>query len=443
MTKPKVVLVPFTYPDYPEDVVRRFIERSKDTVARIHPEVVTVDKVASIEEALRARRRILEEDADLIIALLVSWVEAPNLVACLRDFLSKPILLWSHTTYKENGVGLTLGAIPAAGVIRQTLDEMGARFRFTYGMPDSARVRSDIESAIRVAGAVGGMGRSRIGLFGYVSMGMYPGGFDHAKVRRELGPEIVHLDQYMIMKRADAVADADVADLVRSARSNWDLSSDVTEANLVRTMKVYRAIRELCTENQFDAVTVKCQYEMSREYGLAPCIPLSMLGDELPTSCEGDVPLILSQVLLGHISSGKTTSYGDVHDALDDGILLAACGFAPISQALGRPQVKAHTALYEGLMNSSPYVEGTVTLARIASDGPGYKMHIARGRATVMPPFHEIECPTYAGMRVVMDGSVDHFMQNLASQHYGIVYGDYLHDLVEFCRMKGIRAIVS
>jgi len=207
MRKPNVAMVPFTYPDYPPDVVGRFIEASKAAVAKVHTGVVVTERVASLDAALSARRQVLESDPDLVIALLASWVEAPNLVACLRDFFHKPILLWSHTSYKEDGVGITLGAIPAAGVIRQTLEEMGARFRFIYGMPGDEKIAMQIASAVRVAGAEAGMATSRIGLFGYISMGMYTGGFDHAKVRRELGPEIVHLDQYMIMKRADAITD--------------------------------------------------------------------------------------------------------------------------------------------------------------------------------------------------------------------------------------------
>ena len=441
MRQPKLLMVPFTYPDYPSDVVTRMIDDSARAIAGVCPNLTVTGRVSSPEQAAAARRQVLEADPDLIVACLVSWVEAPNLVDCLRDFFDRPILLWSHTTYKEDGVALTLGAIPAAGVIRETLEEMGARFTFIYGMPDDPKLPAQISSAISVAGAIRGMAEAKVGLFGYISMGMYPGGFDQTAVRRDLGPEIVHLDQYMIIKRADAVADSGVADLV-SAAKDWDLSSDVTLANLVRTMKVYRAIRDLATEYKLDALTVKCQYEMSREYGLAPCIPLSMLGNELPTSCEGDVPLILSQLLLGLISGGAVTSYGDVHDALDDGILLAACGFAPMSLAEGRPVVKAHTALYEGLMSSSSYRKGPVTLARIASAKSGYKMHIARGHAEPMPPFHEIECPAYAGMKVRMDGDVDHFMQRLASQHYAIVYGDYVAELLDFCRLMGIQAVV-
>ena len=80
-----------------------------------------------------AMLRSVEHDA--IVALVVSWVEPPLFVATLRPFFGETILLWSHTIYQENGVGLTLGALPAAGVLRETLEEMEVRFVFVYGMP--------------------------------------------------------------------------------------------------------------------------------------------------------------------------------------------------------------------------------------------------------------------------------------------------------------------
>jgi hypothetical protein len=34
-------------------------------------------------------------------------------------------------------------------------------------------------------------------------------------------------------------------------------------------------------------------------------------------------------------------------------------------------------------------------------------------------------------------------MQHLSSQHYAIAYGDWRDELAEFCRLKGIRMIMS
>ncbi len=229
---------------------------------------------------------------------------------------------------------------------------------------------------------------------------------------------------------------------MRKARAEWDIGEEVKDSDIATVMKIYLALKRLVAENKLDALTVKCQYELSREYGVDPCISLSMLSDEMPCSCEGDIPLILSQLILHYLSDGRVTSYGDVHDVLDNGIILAACGFAPLSLADGKPKVSRHTALYEGLLNMSPYKEGKVTLVRIASDKDGYKMHIATGKASAPPPFHEKGCPSYAGMKIALDGDVDAFIQNLFSQHYAIVYGDVKKEAEELCKVRGIRKVV-
>jgi len=83
---PKVVLVPFTYPDYPREVVSHFINESKKMVSELGINVVITEPVIQEKDVEKAREKIQKEDFDFIIALLVSWVEAPNLIATLRDF---------------------------------------------------------------------------------------------------------------------------------------------------------------------------------------------------------------------------------------------------------------------------------------------------------------------------------------------------------------------
>ena len=132
---------------------------------------------------------------------------------------------------------------------------------------------------------------------------------------------------------------------------------------------------------------------------MAPCLALSILGDEVVTSCEGDVPLVVSQLLL-HYLTGEPTSYGDLHNATPTHTLWGACGFAPLSYAHGKPLINKHTALYEGLLNSSPYKTGPVTLARLGARKGHFKLHIASGTAELPPPFHEVGCPTYPFVNV-------------------------------------------
>ena len=218
----------------------------------------------------------------------------------------------------------------------------------------------------------------------------------------------------------------------------------MTDEDLKITMKMYLALKKIVEEFGWDAVTVKCQYELSRYYKVTPCVPLSMLADEIVCSCEGDVPLIITQLIM-HYLTGKPVTYTDVHniDLDKKTLLLGACGFAPFKMALGKPKVDKHTALYIGLLNSTVYKTGRVTLARLASDKNGYKMHIATGEANVPEPFREVGCSPYPSMEVTIDGDPYHFGQHMMSQHYAVVYDNIKDELIEFCKLLDIRPVIS
>jgi L-fucose isomerase-like protein len=444
LEKPKVGLVPFGYPYYPHEYLDRFTQESIQTVKNLGLEVFSTKPVIVYDDAQRAINDIKRADTDFIIALILSWLEAPNVIAVLREFSEKPILLWSHTMFKEKGELLTLGPIPGVGVIRETLEEMGFKFKFIWGIPDSENVKKAIISFGKVSNTIHRLSKSKIGLMGYASMGMYTATFDHVSVRKKIGPEIEHLDQYLLIKKIDDVEDKEVEALVDKSKKEWDITDKVTNEDLKKTIKMFLALKKIVEDFRWDAVTVKCQYELSQHYKVTPCVPLSMLANKVTCSCEGDIPLIITQLMM-HYLKGETVTYADVHNISinDKTLLLGACGFAPFNMAQGKPKVDKHTAIYMGLLNSTIYNTGKVTLARLASDKNGYKMHIAVGKAMVPEPFHEIGCSPYPSMTVKLDGDPYHFGQHLMSQHYAIVYGDIKKELLELCNLLDIRPVLS
>ena len=441
----KAILVPFALPDYPEERINHFLSESQQALEDLCIEIKTTKLVSSIDDAQGIARQWNVSDFDFVVALVLSWLEPPVVITALSDWFHKPILLWSHTFYQGEGTILTLGPLPAAGVIRETLEEMGATFKFVWGMPKERKVAIQIDRFAKAARTVHMLSKARIGLFGYQALGMYTGGLDQTRTRKLLGPEIVHLGQYLIIEKAEKIDDELTESLVGEAKAKWTLSKDIQDSNLAAAMKFYLALKQLIDEHKLDALTVKCQYELSRHYLNAPCIPLSMLADSMPTSCEGDLPLLISQLILYHLTDGLVTSYGDVHGELDNGIIFAACGFAPLSFAReDRPLIAEQSGyIYAGLTNISPYKDGRVTLARLAQDGEGHKMHIAAGTSELSPPFHEVHCPSFAGTKIALDNCAHSFIEHLMSQHYALVYGEVSQELQEFCNLMGIRVILD
>lgn len=443
MNRPKAIMVPFSYPGYPKRLVQRFKNASSRFLKNIGIDLVTTSTVINFSDTRKAMEEVRGEDYDFLVVLVLSWLEAPNVIEVVKEYSHKPILLWSHTMFEEKGELLTLGPIPGVGVIRQAFEEMGWDFRFVYGQPGEEKLKREIPTFARAAAAVHRLRHCRIGLLGYASMGMYTAAFDHLALRRDLGPEVDQLDQYILIKRIESVKKTDIEPLIAKVRKQWEFGKGVRKKDIEVTLKMYLALKGLVAERQWSAVTVKCQYELSKDYGYTPCVPLSLLGNEMTCSCEGDIPLISTQLIL-HYLTGGITSYCDIHTVEEDRLLMGACGFAPFGLCAGKPRVDRTTVLYEGLANCTVYREGQVTIARL-----GYtrertvRMHIAVGQAETPRAFREVGCLPYPSMEMILPCCGDEFAQRMMSQHYAVVYGDLRQELEQLCRLLPIEMVVA
>ena len=441
MKKPKAVMIPFGYPGYPPELLKRFRDASVKHLKRLGIDLVTTPTVIEFADTRKVRQQARKEDFDFVVVLVLSWLEAPNVVEAVRDFAHKPLLLWSHTMYKEKDQWLTLGPIPGATVLRQAFEELRWNFKFVYGQPGDRQLDDEMTTFARAAAARYRLQHSRIGLLGYVSMGMYTAAFDHLSLLRDLGPEIDQIDQFVLVKRLEAIKNSEVKPLIDKARREWQIARAVRQKDLEISLKMYVALKRLAEEREWSALNVKCQYELSKDYGYTPRVPLSMLGNELPCSCEGDVPLIAAQLVM-HYLTGRIASYGDVHTVEPDRLIMGACGYAPFDMGEGKPKVDRTTILYKGLANCTIYREGEVTIARLGyTPDRKLRMHVAYGRALRPRKFQEVGCLPYPAMEVEMEGLGDQFAQGMMSQHYGIVYGDIRNLLRELLRQTGIEGV--
>jgi len=439
--KGKIVVVPFSYPFYPKEVIENQIEKSKILLHNVSP--VFLETVFGPDDIEKTRDSLRSENPALVVALIVSWVEAPNLIDALREYFGRPLILWSHTTFQLEGRKQTVGAFVAAGVIKQTLEDFNVPFEFLYGHPEDSRISDKIRMFNSVAATIGRLKDTRIGLVGYPALGMYTGTVDHITLKKIFGPEIVHLDQYQIINKVNSMSDEDVEQELNDLNNKVHVAEGVKESALVESAKMYRALKSLVEENNLDAVTVKCQYELSQIYKFTPCVALSLAGDHIPASCEGDLLTMLSQVVLSYLT-GSVVTYGDIHEVLEDRILVGACGFSPFSMSDEKECMVSEWGweAFSGVLNSSPLKKAPkVTLARFSRDGQGFKLHTAVGESVGRSEWNEVGCPPYPGTDIVLDGDPESFAREIVSNHYALVFGDVSRELELLCSWLHIRYI--
>jgi L-fucose isomerase-like protein len=231
--------------------------------------------------------------------------------------------------------------------------------------------------------------------------------------------------------------------VIRYLEKTAKIRPDVSREDLLTVSKMYLALQKLCEEKDFEAINVKCQYELSKEFGMVACVPLSILAENsIVAACEGDILVTVSMLIL-HYLSGSITAYADVININEEGtIKLSPCGFIPYSLGEGS---KSHKEIrnfmpgagFKGIQNSFVFKTGKVTILRLVEDIGNY--HIIYTTGEGLPTELRQGCMPALDIRI--DGSIEKMIDNFAGQHYALCYGDLSKEIEEISRILGIECI--
>jgi L-fucose isomerase-like protein len=429
-------LYPFEKAREMADIAIKKLEKSGLSI--ISPQEISFD----IPSARRIARELWTKDIDLLTVFIGTWFEEPLIIAAIQEVKDLPLLVWGIPMYTEAGVKESTGSLPAAAIVRVTLEEMGRKFKFVVGLPSDTKTLDEVFRYAKTATTIKLLQRARIGLVGYASMGMYPATFDHVTLREQIGPEVVHIDTYSLIKKMDEISEEDALTEVQRFYKEYFVEPDVPQKDMVVGAKMYLGFKKLIEEFSLDSMVPKCQYELSVDYGAVCCVPLSILADEgVVCACEGDIHLAVTMMILNHLT-GKPIFYGDVIDIREGNRLyLSSCGFAPLNLA-AEPEkmgVGKHKYYFKGLRSGITMKPGRVTIARLEGRKGTYRMHIATGEALET----ELRQKYFPATEIALDGDVDDFIQNVLSQHYAVAQADIKRDLIELCSLLDVKVITT
>jgi L-fucose isomerase-like protein len=453
--KAKALVIPFRFREgYPAEIVDAQVEAAKRLLAGLDLETTYTEDVVFPDDATFVNAKYNPEIFDFALLLIPTWIEPMLVIQAASAFLSKPVLVWGFGTFLHKGVRVDLGSIPGSGVVKGTLREMDVPHEYLYFLPgdeeQDRETRFRIERFANVARAASQLQKVRIGAVGYLFGTMSVGDVDITKVRRLLGPEMVEIDAYSIIRRMEAIDPTSPEYAATQSYIEQHLDRPFNGGH-ERIVRMTMALREFIDTHRLGALTVKCHFELSQQYGQTACIPLSVIGNTVVSNCEADIPALLTQLIIHHLS-GSTVSYVDLHELSRKGLLVGSCGYAPSSMCMGGkavcdfpdPNAGGLGGTFRGYITNKNYLrEGTVTLARLLKDADGgFTMHMATGHAVGdIGRVCELDCPQYPFTEVELDCDLDSFAQNMGSHHYAIVYGDVTEDLKSFCRLKKIKVL--
>lgn len=443
--------VSFMAPAYTQDTIellKKVAESAKEALISMGIKVTAnagpVIELSDVDPAVAALKC---EDFDFLTALLPSWAEPPMIVNTLMHFRNRPILLWTLSSFKEKGVLIAPAGAAGMSAVMQPLKTMGFKIKMVFGNPDSDDVQKGIVSYAHACEAVSRLASSRIGIFGYADMGSYTAGFDQTSLRSKIGPEVEDYEVHRLLLGADEIKDEEADKFITKRFKGWSIDKEIAKNDLRKAVKIYLSLKKIIDERKFSAVSMKCVYGLPIYYGITPCIPLSLAGAEVPVVCECDVLGLVTELIMDYVS-GQRSVYLEFYDIFDDRILMGVCGMIPQSALEDTPRLYRYAwGKLTGLMTVGSMKTGKVTLARVASVGDRFRIHVTVAEAQKPRAWHEIgwqlEAPVYPSLEIVLGNKTKEFTENILAQHYHVIYGDYTKELTELCRILGIDIVVT
>jgi L-fucose isomerase-like protein len=428
------------------------VARSKQALADRGIRLVGHDVVvASKREARAALKKMKDDDRiDCVILFSGTWVWSAHLIAALRDYAmtGKGLLVWTHPGSQ--------GWRPVGGlVLHGALLEVGIPHKFVYGTADDPAELARIASFCRAAHLKSRLNGSTLGTFGGRGMGQSCGVADPSQWMRTFGVDIDSRDTTELLRAAEAVSAGEIEGLVPRVRQ---LFGAFPERSLVneRSLRLYLAIKKLVAQNEWDFYTIQSFPGLADDYS-ATCFAQSMmLEDGVGTSTLGDFNTALTVWLLTRLSA-EPVYYGDLQhvDKSTGEIKIIGDGACPPSLAgkLGPAGFAEHGIPTEG-------ASGGLSVKLVCKPGEGVLARLGRvdGRFTMVVcrssifepsaeelPARQLECgiPFWPHGFVTAHADMDRLLEHWTNEYACLGYGPELYaDLVEFCKMTGIEAIL-
>lgn len=428
------------------------IARSKKALADRGVELVEHDTVLATKEECRAALKKMKDDdrVDCIVLFSGTWVWAAHMVAAIRDFAAsgKGVLIWTHPGSQ--------GWRPVGGlVLHGALLEVGIPHKFVYGPADDPKEVGQVVSYCRAAHMRNWLNMSTIGAFGGRGMGQTCGVADPSQWMKQFGVDIDSRDTTELIRTAQQISENELAALEPRIKQ---LFGELPEKNVVneRSMRLYLAIKKVVAKNGWDFYTIQSFPGLADDYA-ATCFAQSMmLEDGCGASTLSDFNTAMTVLLLTKLSK-EPVYYGDLQhiDKQTKEIKIIGDGACPPSLAgkLGPAGFATHGIPTEG-------EAGGMSIKLVCKVGQGVLARLGRvdGRFTMVitrctifePPADQLEArqlecniPFWPHGFVTAHCDIDKMLENWTNEYACLGYGEQLYDdLVDFCKMTGIEAIL-
>jgi len=432
------------YDDMIPGITERQGEYAKAVAQKLAPvaDVQFTRPARNREDVDQITRELLDAGVDGIAIVMLTYGPAMRTVRALMQ-TPVPLLLANiqperSITPKWDMSDLTYNqGIHGAQDQANALVRAGLPFSVITGDWRSPEFERAFEDWARAAQTVTELRRTRIGLLGYPMNGMGDIRYDPPSLLRRIGPTIVSEDLGALIKRMDAVSDADIDSVLARHADVFEVASDLPRERHAYAARFEVAIRGMLEDNGYAGFSF--HFDSIGGDGRFKQLPLlaasDLMADGYGFAAEGDTNTTT-------LMCAAQTMIGDAHFsemyAMDwdlDSVLISHMGEGNWKIARGdRPVKLIDRELGIGRLDNPPtpvfsaQPGAATTAALVPIEGDYYRLVVGLGQVLDTPELPNVEMHYFhfrpdAGMEEFMNrwlslAGPHHFVTNLG-EHRG------------------------
>lgn len=278
---------------------------------------------------------------------------------------------------------------------------------------------------------------SRIGVMGTPSSWLIASEVDYLLSKRRWGIEYLDIPLERIYDNYREVTDDEVGEACANLAEKALACREATPEDMLKAMRLYRAIHRIVEEEHLDALTLSC-FRLIDATGTTGCLALALLNDEgIIAGCEGDLQSVFT-MLAAKVLTGKSSFMANpsLINARTNEVVFSHCTIG--LQQTERFILRSHFETQKGIGIQGLAPTGDITLVKCGGECLD-EYYLTTGTLTENTNYINM-CRTQ--IRIRMDTPADYFLKNPLGNHHIILHGNYQLMMNEFFQVNGCKKIV-
>ena len=271
----------------------------------------------------------------------------------------------------------------------------------------------------------------RIGVIGTPAPWLVASHVDYLLASQRWGVTYVDIPIEEVFKRFYTITDDEIGMQASIFANRAKACQDATPDDLLRAMRLYKAVKDICAEQKLDAVTLSSN-QCINQLNATGNVTAALLTDEgIPAGGEGDLQTIMT-MLMAYAVTGKPAFMGNPSfiDRKRNELILAHCSVP--TKMVDEFIIRDHFETGRGIGLQGLMHEGDITLFKCGGECLD-EYYVSEGYLVENTNLISA-CRTQ--FRLKMNKPIDYFLNNPIGNHHVLIQGRHAAALQEFMQLN-------